>query len=136
MSAAAAARGRAADEREACPAGGASGGHGNVVAFPRVALSAAPAELAPLAWVIIGLRRVGEPATSGEILNAVASAALELNAVDQRSIEAVLACFSRGDNGLRLFQQVRLRDSEAWGFTPGFRFALRRAGLQPVHRGE
>ncbi|WP_133255267.1 hypothetical protein [Phenylobacterium kunshanense] len=107
-----------------------------MIAFPRMAPSPAPAELAPIAWVIVGLRRVGEPATSAEIVEAIVNVPVAVKPFDRTAVEAALAYYARRENAVALFQQVRLRGAEAWGFTPEFRFALTSAGFHPIRRGE
>lgn len=108
----------------------------NVIPFPIVSQPPASPELAPLAWVIVGLRRVGEPATSAEIAEAVADAPVPESVRTSAAVDGVLSAYARQGGAPGLFRQVSLRGSEAWGFTPEFRFALRRAGFQPVSRGE
>ncbi|MFZ5718746.1 MAG: hypothetical protein ACOY5Y_04685 [Pseudomonadota bacterium] len=105
----------------------------NVIPFPRESRVPAAAPPSPLAWVVIGLRRVGEPATSAEIAKAIGhnSAA---GAPDTRAVEDVLVANARGGDAEPVFQQVMLRGVLAWGLTPEFRLSLRRSGLPPVWR--
>lgn len=136
VSALAAAPSRPVDEPAADLACDAIVRDANVIAFPRVKPSPKRAEMDPLAWVIVGLRRVGEPATSAEISEAIANLPVALKTFDRQAVEAVLTGDARRENPLGLFQQVRLRGSAAWGFTSTFRLVLWRAGFHPIWRSE
>lgn len=130
-------RGAESDEGPANASSGTAraGRNANVIPFPIVSQPPASPELAPLAWVIVGLMRVGEPATSAEIAVAFADGPVPESLRTPAAVDGVLSAYA-GQEGMQgVFRQVRLRGSEAWGFTPEFRSALRRAGFQPVFRG-
>ncbi len=108
----------------------------NVIPFPISNGAAHPVELAPLAWIIVGLRHIGEPATSAEISDFIRCAPLARASLDPAAVEDVLAAYAQQPDAEGVFQQVCLRGSNAWGFTAEFRYALRCAGFRPVWRGK
>lgn len=124
------------DVLEADPASDALVRDANVIAFPGIKRLSKNAKVHPLSWVVFGLRRVGEPATSAEIYEAIVDLPMALKPLDQQAVEALLTGDERLETSLGIFQQVQLRGSAAWGFTPTFRLILRCAGFHPVWRSE